>query len=89
VTSAWSAVLAILTLIAGLVTDVLLGLPASWPGVLVHGNTVVDGIPDFLSEGQLPSVAPNYRSIKMLEFLGSYLRSPTLALVCPEHPRWR
>ena len=30
---------------------------------------IVGGIPDFLSEGQLASVAPNYRWIKMLEFL--------------------
>jgi len=30
---------------------------------------IVGGIPDFLSEGQLASVAPNYRGIKMLEFL--------------------
>jgi len=30
---------------------------------------VVNGIPDFLSENLLISIAPNYRSIKMLEFL--------------------
>jgi len=30
---------------------------------------IVGGIPDFLSENLLASVAPNYRWIKMLEFL--------------------
>jgi SAM-dependent methyltransferase len=30
---------------------------------------VLSGIPDFLSENELASVAPNYRGIKMLEFL--------------------
>jgi ABC-2 type transport system permease protein len=41
VTAAWSAVLAMLTLIAGLVTGALLGLPEGSPGVLVHGSIVM------------------------------------------------
>lgn len=34
------------------------------------------GIPDFLSEGQLASAAPNYRWIKMLEFLAPIYEGP-------------
>jgi ABC-2 type transport system permease protein len=41
VTAAWSAVLAVLTLITGLVTGTLLGLPESSPAVLLHGGIVM------------------------------------------------
>jgi ABC-2 type transport system permease protein len=41
VTAAWSAMLAVLTLIAGLVTGLLLGLPKGSPGVLMHGSIVM------------------------------------------------
>jgi len=41
VTAAWSAVLAALTLIIGLVTGALLGLPESSPAVLLHGGIVM------------------------------------------------
>jgi len=41
VTAAWSAVLAVLTLITGLVTGALLGLPEGSPAVLLHGGIVM------------------------------------------------
>lgn len=37
---------------------------------------IVDGIPDFLLEGQLAAAAPNYRWIKMLEFLAPVYEGP-------------
>jgi ABC-type transport system involved in multi-copper enzyme maturation permease subunit len=41
VTATWSAVLAVLTLITGLVTGALLGLPEGSPAVLLHGGIVM------------------------------------------------